>query len=185
MDSHRIVIRTLAIAVGAAIGLGLATAALIPSRPNSALAVSVGPLPGRHLEIPWWETIAKQQVGNEVTYVLPADILFNTASSAISPEGIAVLSNLAPQLKKARAIVIAGCTDSEGGVDSPYNIGLSQRRAMAAHEQLVADGVPNSLISTQAWADTHPVATPPGLDQATINALNRRIVVTVTEWVGR
>jgi len=42
-------------------------------------------------------------------------------------------------------------------------------------------GLPASLFRVVSWADTHPVANVSGLDTATINALNRRIVLIVTE----
>jgi len=76
--------------------------------------------------------------------------------------------------------VIAGCTDDVGGVDSPYNIKLSYARARAARRELLTLGLDSDLFRLEALADTHPVSGTLGLDQATINALNRRIIITVT-----
>lgn len=45
---------------------------------------------------------------------------------------------------------------------------------------ILPQGLPGALFHVESWADTHPVENVAGLDQATINALNRRIVITVT-----
>jgi outer membrane protein OmpA-like peptidoglycan-associated protein len=125
--------------------------------------------------------VITQSTGDETSYVVPSDVLFPTASAVISPQGQGVLQELVPELHDAVSITVGGCTDSVGGVDSPYNLNLSQQRADEAVEYLERDGLPVSLFHALAWADTHPVTTTAGLDTATINALNRRIVVIVTK----
>ena len=82
-------------------------------------------------------------------------------------------------MRGAFRISIAGCTDSVGGIDSPYNMALSWKRARSARNELIALGLDPGLFRLSALADTHPVAGTHGLDQATINAPNRRIVISV------
>jgi flagellar motor protein MotB len=115
-----------------------------------------------------------------MTYVVPAVVLFATDSSTITSRGQTVLRAMKPRLVGATSIAIAGCTDDVGGVDSPSNIKLSWARALAARNALVALGLHQGIFHLSALADTHPVPEIRGLDQATVNALNRRIIITVT-----
>jgi flagellar motor protein MotB len=165
------------------IALGVVGDRLFPTRPSMSPAV-LSSLPGRHLEPPWWEMTTIRTTANETTYVIPSDVLFATASSAVSSHGRADLLRLIPVLHGAGSVIIAGCTDSIGGVDSTYNVNLSQLRANAAVAVLVQGGLPSTILHTLAWADTHPAVTSSGLDRATINALNRRIVIIATKSEG-
>ncbi len=85
-----------------------------------------------------------------------------------------------PQLKGALSISVAGCTDPEGGIDSPYTVSLGLRRAQASVAVLEAAGMAASIFHPVSWADTHPVTNVEGLDAATIFSLDRRIVITAT-----
>jgi outer membrane protein OmpA-like peptidoglycan-associated protein len=107
--------------------------------------------------------------------------LFASDSSNVNSAGRAVLDSLVPRLREAHSVTAAGCTDSVGGVDSHFNIALGENRAWAAVHVLEKAGLPASLFRVVSWADTHPVANVSGLDTATINALNRRIVLIVTK----
>jgi outer membrane protein OmpA-like peptidoglycan-associated protein len=86
-----------------------------------------------------------------------------------------------PQVARATSVTIAGCTDAVGGTDSPYNVALSELRALATEDVFVSFGMNRSNFHTVGWADTHPVPGVQGLDAATIEALNRRIVIILTE----
>ncbi len=92
---------------------------------------------------------------------------------------LVVLSDF--ELRGALSITVAGCTDPEGGVDSPYNVTLGLQRAQASVAVLEADGLPASILQPVSWADTHPVTHLAGLDTPTVNALDRRIVIVVTK----
>lgn len=174
--------RIIAIVAGVilALLLGFGVHQLLPAAPASR-TIALGPLPGRGLQPPWWEAVSVQTASHTRTYVVPADVLFATGSSTISQQGQSVLDQLAPQLQGATAVTVAGCTDSVGGADSPYNVALGTRRAEAAISVLEAQGLPAAPFEAVSWADTHPVESMAGLDPATINALNRRIVITVTK----
>jgi flagellar motor protein MotB len=166
--------------LGLAALIGFLGLQLLPAQ-KEAQAPSLGSLPGRHLEKPWWEAVSSSSAGGETTIVIPADVLFPTGSAALSAQGKEALTSLVSELRGAISIEVAGCTDSVGGIDSPSNLELSQARADAAVALLESAGISSSLFHTDAWADTHPASVPPGVDQATANALNRRIVVVETK----
>ena len=163
-----------------AVAGGLVLHRLVPGA-ESVVPSQLGALPGRNLQQPWWEAITFRSTSTTRTFILPSDVLFASDSSIINSDGRAVLDSLVPQLRKAYSVTAAGCTDSEGGVDSHFNIALGESRARAAVYVLEKAGLPASLFRVVSWADTHPVANVSGLDTATINALNRRIVLIVTE----
>jgi len=144
---------------------------------------AIGVLPGRGQEPPWWQDVSIVQSPNKETYVIPGDVLFESASSTITPAGNSILLAMLPSLRGAIFITVAGCTDSRGGVDSPYNLNLSKQRANASVVILERGGLSPSLFHILAWADTHPAVTSPGLDSATVDSLNRRIIVIVTKHV--
>ena len=173
----RVVLRAALVAAVAGLGFGLAKAT---PRVQPAAPVGLGSLPGRHLQPPWWEAVIQSAPTTaSVRFTIPAAVLFATNSSAITESGDRVLRELVPEMRGATWIWIAGCTDSVGGADSPYNIALSWKRARSARNELVALGLDPKLFRLSALADTHPVAGTHEFDQATINALNRRIVISV------
>jgi OOP family OmpA-OmpF porin len=53
-------------------------------------------------------------------------------------------------------IEIAGHTDSQG--DAEYNQGLSERRAQAVADYLVAHGANGSNLAVKGYGESHPVA---------------------------
>jgi chemotaxis protein MotB len=153
----------------------------LPSHRTTPVAI-LGPLTGRHLQIPWWEEVKTYpSAPHQVTYVIPGAVLFGSGSSAIGSQGRSFLISLAPKLRGATRVLVAGCTDPIGGADSAYNVRLGKSRASSAVSILESAGLPASLFRVVSWADTHPVANVSRLDTATINALNRRIVLIVTK----
>jgi outer membrane protein OmpA-like peptidoglycan-associated protein len=163
-----------------AVAGGLALHRLVPGA-ESVIPSQLGALPGRHLQQPWWEAITFRSTSTTRTLILPSDVLFASDSSNVNSDGRAILDNLVPRLREAQSVAVAGCTDSVGGVDSHFNIALGESRARAAVHVLEKAGLPASLFRVVSWADTHPVANVSGLDTATLNALNRRIVLIVTK----
>jgi outer membrane protein OmpA-like peptidoglycan-associated protein len=157
-------------------GIGFAYHCLAPV-PKEAAATQLGQIPGRHLEPPWWLSVTMPSAN---TYDIPADVLFASGSSTVGIQGRQVLSRLMARLEGATSITVAGCTDPVGGIDSRYNIALGFDRARASVEVLEQDGLRASHFRIASWADTHPVTSAAGLDTATVNALDRRIVVIVT-----
>jgi outer membrane protein OmpA-like peptidoglycan-associated protein len=162
--------------------LGVALSRLVDNGNKPLPSVALTALPGRHLQPPWWEEIHKQRHSTHlITYTVPAAVLFATNSSVIDAQGQAALRGLVPTLAGAQSVLVAGCTDNVGGATSTSNFVLGRSRALAAVHDLESDGLPARLFRVVSWADTHPVAHTAGLDQATIRALNRRLVIEVTK----
>ncbi|NOX83753.1 MAG: OmpA family protein [Alphaproteobacteria bacterium] len=72
-------------------------------------------------------------------------------------------------------VVVSGNTDTSGS--SAYNQALSERRAKAVHDALIANGVPADRIRSEAYGESNPAkATPDGVREP----LNRRSEVTIS-----
>jgi outer membrane protein OmpA-like peptidoglycan-associated protein len=106
-----------------------------------------------------------------------SDVLFDTAKYTLKPgarEKLAKVSGIIlghPGLK----IQVEGHTDSVGGDD--YNMKLSENRAGAVRDFLVAQGVPSTGVTSQGFGKTMPVAdnsTAAGRQQ------NRRVELVVS-----
>jgi outer membrane protein OmpA-like peptidoglycan-associated protein len=108
---------------------------------------------------------------------LSGSVLFATNESTLLPAAILKLNEVADALIKGNPdanIVIEGHTDSQGQRD--YNMQLSQRRADAVRDQLVARGVAADRIKTVGIGPDRPIAdnrTPEG------RANNRRVEIIV------
>jgi outer membrane protein OmpA-like peptidoglycan-associated protein len=106
-------------------------------------------------------------------------INFETGSAAISPESRDLLAKVAATMKQlppGSVIEISGHTDSTG--DPAANLTLSQQRADAVRDTLIAMGMPAETLKAKGYGDTEPVAsndTPEGRFQ------NRRISYSVVQ----
>jgi outer membrane protein OmpA-like peptidoglycan-associated protein len=106
-----------------------------------------------------------------------SDVLFDTARYTLKPgarEKLAKVSGIIlghPGLK----IQVEGHTDSVGGDE--YNMKLSENRAGAVRDFLVAQGVPAAGVTSQGFGKTMPVA-----DNATASGRqqNRRVELVVS-----
>ena len=109
--------------------------------------------------------------------ILANDVLFDSGSATIQGGGRSKLRQLADVLNRypRETVQIVGYTDSRGTEQS--NLDLSQRRAQAVAEELVASGVSPNRVSTRGLGASDPMAT-----NATAEgrAQNRRVVITVT-----
>lgn len=108
---------------------------------------------------------------------LKSDILFETGKSDLKDQARANLAEMATIMKKypENVLTIKGYTDSTGSAKT--NEALSQQRAMAVKNQLVANGLPAGVITTMGMGPSNPVAdnsTEAGRQQ------NRRVEVEVT-----
>lgn len=104
---------------------------------------------------------------------------FATDSADILPDSSALLAEIADVLMRhpeIRRVEIQGHTDNRGGRD--HNMDLSQRRAEAVRDWLIAAGVDASRLEARGYGDTDPRA--PNLTAAN-RARNRRVAFMITE----
>jgi OOP family OmpA-OmpF porin len=117
--------------------------------------------------------VAKTETQAAIDDFLKGKIIeFASGSAVITPRGRQILDQVVPYLKKAegKAIQISGHTDSDGAAD--MNLKLSNERAAAVKQYLVAKGLAADNLSAVGYGPSRPVAdnsTPAGKQQ------NRRI----------
>ncbi len=117
-----------------------------------------------------------ERVGEGITVTFNSGLLYDFDSAVLRPESRANLRELAASLSKYSGdeVLILGHTDSVGS--DAYNKQLSVRRADAAAEYLVTQGVDRDRIGTGGLGEEEPLgsnATAGGRQQ------NRRIEVAI------
>lgn len=117
-----------------------------------------------------------ERVGEGIKITFASGILFGTNSSNLTPEAAGNIDQLATTLKKYADtnVTIEGHTDSSGS--DKINQPLSERRAQAVSNEITAQGVDASRITTTGYGSTQPVG-----DNATAEgkAANRRVEVAI------
>jgi peptidoglycan-associated lipoprotein len=110
----------------------------------------------------------RQNVGDRV--------FFDTDQSTIREDGRQTLNRQAEWLKKYTQyrITVEGHCDERGTRE--YNFALGERRANAAKQYLIAQGIPAQRINTVSFGKENP--DPPGSDEAAW-ARNRRAVTAL------
>ncbi|MBP6770806.1 MAG: peptidoglycan-associated lipoprotein Pal [Reyranella sp.] len=110
----------------------------------------------------------RQNVGDRV--------FFDTDSSTVREDGRQTLNRQAEWLKKYGnyQITIEGHCDERGTRE--YNLALGERRANAARQYLIAQGIPASRLKTVSYGKERP--DPVGSDEAAW-ARNRRAVTAL------
>lgn len=96
--------------------------------------------------------------GDRINVTMGQDILFATDSFMVRPDQRYNLQAIAQNLvryPKSR-IEIVGHTDSDG--EAAYNQALSERRAIAVRDVLMASGVPAARLSAYGRGEEQPVA---------------------------
>ena len=108
---------------------------------------------------------------------LKSDILFDTGKSDLKPAAKTNLKQMADIMKKypENVLMIKGFTDNTGS--SAVNEILSQKRAEAVRNQLIASGLKDTAISTQGLGPALPVA---DNDSAAGRAKNRRVEIEIS-----
>lgn len=98
------------------------------------------------------------RTGDELLLTMPSGVTFATNSYAIQPQFMATLNQVAATLaaNPSTYIDVYGHTDSTGG--DGINIPLSQNRARAVADYLIARGVSPARIGTQGFGSSRPVA---------------------------
>ena len=104
------------------------------------------------------------------------DVLFAFDKATLSPEAFRNVDKLADFLQKHpnRSVLIEGHTDSVGSDE--YNLDLSEKRADAVKNALVAKGVGEERITPKGYGKKYPVASNNTSDG---RQLNRRVEVVV------
>jgi peptidoglycan-associated lipoprotein len=110
----------------------------------------------------------RQNVGDRV--------FFDFDSSTLREDGRATLSRQAEWLKRYTnySIVVEGHCDERGTRE--YNLALGERRATAARQYLIAQGIPADRVRTISFGKERP--DPVGSDEQAW-ALNRRAVTAL------
>jgi outer membrane protein OmpA-like peptidoglycan-associated protein len=100
---------------------------------------------------------------------------FDFDSAVIRPESDQVLADLQAALvaEGAERVVIEGHTSTEGTEE--YNLDLSERRAQAVVEDLIARGFDEAKISASGQGETQPLMSPD--NDETSRELNRRVEI--------
>lgn len=114
---------------------------------------------------------------NGIQVFLKNDILFDVNSAVLSTEAMNTLTDLNRVLKKypKNRIVVQGYTDSTGSDE--YNKTLSQQRAQAVYNYLIANGLKTLSITYVGYGKANPIASN---DTEAGRAQNRRVVLAIT-----
>jgi outer membrane protein OmpA-like peptidoglycan-associated protein len=105
----------------------------------------------------------------------PFMVFFDANSDKISPQGAAILDNVVAAYQSCgqAQVMIAGHTDRKGR--EQYNVGLSQRIAGNVRSYLAGHGIPDGVMTTQAFGESRPlVETKDGVSEPQ----NRRVEIT-------
>jgi len=138
----------------------------VPAQPAPAAA----PLPAAT------STPAPAEAPGHMVFRL-GDLLFAPGSDALMPGAEASLRALLSSINRNSytRVTVEGHTDSSG--DHEHNVALSQHRAEAVRQYLIAHGVPGERIVTVGLGDADPIASN---DDAEGRQLNRRVDVIVS-----
>ena len=102
-------------------------------------------------------------------------VFFDWDKADITPQAAAILDNAASayQTTGQAQVMLAGHADKSGS--DQYNVGLSQRRADAVRSYLAGRGIPDGVMTTQAFGESRPlVETADGVREPQ----NRRVEIT-------
>jgi outer membrane protein OmpA-like peptidoglycan-associated protein len=117
-----------------------------------------------------------ERVGEGIAVTFASGLLYDFDSDVVRPEAQSNLKNLASSLNQypGSDILIVGHTDQVGSAS--YNQSLSERRAAAAANYLVAQGISRSRVATRGVGETEPVETN---DTEAGRQQNRRVAVAI------
>ena len=149
-------------AAGAAIG-SLAGSAGKGAAIGAAAGVAIGALIGHNLdkqekelkEIPN-TTVTRHE--DKLVVTMSESIIFDLNSAALKPQSMQTVDQIATVMKNnpESDILVKGHTDSSGA--EKYNQDLSERRANAVRNYLIAKGVAPARITALGFGMTMPIA---------------------------
>jgi outer membrane protein OmpA-like peptidoglycan-associated protein len=168
-------------AIGAGVGgaAGAGIGALVGGKKGALIGLGVGALAGGSVGLyldkqrKELERVAEvKKTENGLLVQMKNDILFDTGSDGVKPEGVTELAKVGDILAKYSddRVRIEGHTDSVG--DAKHNQSLSERRAAAVRTVLVSRGVQEGQITVHGFGETKPVADNSSADG---RAKNRRV----------
>jgi outer membrane protein OmpA-like peptidoglycan-associated protein len=117
-----------------------------------------------------------ERVGEGIAVTFASGLLYDFDSDVVRPEARSNLRNLAKSLSKypGSDLLIVGHTDQVGAAS--YNQSLSERRAAAAANFLVTEGVRRTRLATRGMGETEPLA---DNDTEAGRQANRRVEVAI------
>ncbi|HEX8223938.1 MAG TPA: OmpA family protein [Allosphingosinicella sp.] len=105
----------------------------------------------------------------------PFMVFFDWDKDDVTPQAAAILDNAASAYQTCgqAQVMIAGHADRSGS--DQYNVGLSQRRAANVRSYLAGRGIPDGVMTTEAFGESRPlVETADGVREPQ----NRRVEIT-------
>ncbi|HET9570487.1 MAG TPA: OmpA family protein [Bacteroidales bacterium] len=178
---------TIGTLAGAAVGAGagkLLGNTAVGAIAGAAVGGTVGTLIGHkmdkqaaELEAQLGSNAAVERIGEGIKVTFESGILFATGKSVLSESSKTALTKFSGTLKEYMDtnVMIYGHTDNTGSDN--INQPLSENRAAAVKDYLVAQGVAASRITIKGMGSTAPVATN---DTEAGRAQNRRVEVAIT-----
>ena len=120
--------------------------------------------------------------GCEIEEIVLKGVNFDFDSAKLSASSESVLDDVVTLLKlrPGSPAILGGHTDSRG--KAAYNHALSQRRANAVRDYLVAKGIPAASLTAKGYGDTRPLASNK-TDEG--RAQNRRVTLEFTRLATR
>jgi outer membrane protein OmpA-like peptidoglycan-associated protein len=117
-----------------------------------------------------------ERVGEGITVTFASGLLYDFDSDVVRPEAQKNLRALAASLGKypGSDLLIVGHTDQVG--TAAYNQSLSERRAAAAANFLISQGVLRTRVATRGMGETEPVSSN---DTEAGRQQNRRVAVAI------
>lgn len=120
--------------------------------------------------------VSVERDGDNINLIMPGNITFPTAGSALRADFYNVLDSVALVLEEfdKTIIVVAGYTDSVG--DTAYNQSLSEQRARSVASYLKSRKIVAARFETVGFGEQNPIA-----DNSTAQgrSLNRRVELTM------
>ena len=120
--------------------------------------------------------VSVERDGDNINLIMPGNITFPTAGSALRADFYNVLDSVALVLEEfdKTIIVVAGYTDSVG--DTAYNQSLSEQRARSVASYLKSRNIVAARFETVGFGEQNPIA-----DNSTAQgrSLNRRVELTM------
>lgn len=109
------------------------------------------------------------------------DVLFDLNKADLKPSGEQTIARLTQFMKEyeERRVRVEGYTDSTG--DDSYNQQLSERRAQAVRDELVAQGIDRRRVEVRGFGEQYPVASN---DTGVGRQQNRRVEIVISDKDG-